>query len=90
MVCRRCYLGIDDDQDGNCAVCVGWSVDQLRRVIHNLRPEIRVFMGIGPHPTPLLTGKEPMSLKTKDVTFSSNVTSENRSKNSFRNSFPKS
>jgi hypothetical protein len=33
LVCKRCRLGIDDDGDGNCAICARWSDEEVKRVI---------------------------------------------------------
>jgi hypothetical protein len=30
--CQRCLLGIDDDCDGNCGVCVGLTEQQVVKV----------------------------------------------------------
>jgi hypothetical protein len=46
--CTRCFIGIDDDHDGNCGICAKWSDDNADKIrkqqltnISNLQNEAR-------------------------------------------------
>lgn len=32
MKCKRCFVGVDDDSDGNCAICARWPDIEAARV----------------------------------------------------------
>ena len=32
LVCKRCLIGVDDDQDGDCSICAHWDIFEASRV----------------------------------------------------------
>lgn len=41
-LCRRCKIGIDDDGDGNCAVCAHWTDEEVQRVNRARKPFVKI------------------------------------------------